>query len=287
MLRSLRSQIFASERASAADSASSDLDGAGLLEAIVCETHRFSLHAAVIASGVNALRVKGRLRNPLSLKSFLLNDSAMIGELLRRHEEAGLDAEATSRVLQFFGELSGARATMERFFADADRLGVEPAANAHHVSLFATWTKLCASAGRAVAALDADVRSRLPDYYASNSALLRNLLTKAAAGEQPCLDESGNPSLPDLPQRRHASRRSLLQQAILRHRGKSSPVIAKDISSTGLGLERVPELKAQELVQIELTCGRRLMGLVMWIRGSSAGIKLGKPLPPNDPLLIG
>jgi hypothetical protein len=73
----------------------------------------------------------------------------------------------------------------------------------------------------------------------------------------------------------------------LRHRGKNTPVIAKDISATGLGLDRIPELKLDELVQIEMTGGRRLMGMVVWIKGVTAGIRLGKPLPPNDPLLGG
>ena len=84
-----------------------------------------------------------------------------------------------------------------------------------------------------------------------------------------------------------AARRSLLQQCVLRHRGKTATVIAKDISTTGLGLERTPELKKNELVQVELTGGRRLIGAIVWASGTSAGVKLGKPLPPNDPLLGG
>jgi hypothetical protein len=264
------------------------LDGAGLLEAIVCETHLASVHTAVIASGVNALRTRGRLKNPLVLKNFLPNESAVIGELLRRDEDAELSAASKSHILQFFRELPAARATMERFLADADRLGVERAANSHHVSLIAAWSALCDRAMSAIEALEADIRGRLPEYYAHNSVQLFGLLKKAASGQQPCLDEAGNPHLPDLPQRRQAARRSLLQECTLRHRGKASQVIARDISVTGLGIERTPpELKTGELVQIELAGGRRLMGLVVWTNGSTAGIRLGKPLTPNDPLLTG
>jgi hypothetical protein len=254
----------------------------GLLEAIVCETQTAALHAGVIASGLNAMHSGSRFKGPLALKDFIPGQSAVIGELLRSHEEAGLDPAAVSKVRALFAELAGARSSVERLLSDAAR-----AANSNLSTPLAAWTRVCQRALEAVAALDPSLRSGLPDYYRKNSSMLLKLLKDAIEGGRPCIDESGQPFLPDMPQRRRSARRSLLQQCVLRYRGKTVPVIAKDISSTGLGLERTPELKSQELVQIELNGGRRLMGIVVWTQPASAGVRLGKPLPPNDPLLVG
>jgi hypothetical protein len=282
MLQSLRSKLFTADHAEQA----TGLDGAGLLEAIVCETHAAALLVAAIASGLNALQGKAPLRNPAELKSFLPSSSTIVGELLRSHEEAGLGDIALLRMKEFLGDLAAARTGIERLFADFDRLGVQHAVS-HGAAALTAWSRLCQRAIGAVSALDADLRDRLPPYYGENSAMLLRILKSAGDGQCPCIDKAGNVVLPDMPQRRKAARRSLLQQCVLRHRGKTATVIAKDISTTGLGLERTPELKTNELVQVELTGGRRLIGVVVWASRTSAGVKLGKPLPPNDPLLAG
>lgn len=286
MLQSLRSKVFTADRNEQAEQATG-LDGTGLLEAIVCETQTAALHVAAIASGLNALRAKAPLRAPVDLKNFLPSSSAVIGELLRSHEEAGLGAGTLLHLNEFFSELSAARPGIERLLADFERLGVEHAAGHGNASTFAGWSRLCQRAHEAVSALDADLRHRLPAYYAENTAMLLRLLKGAGDGQQPCIDKAGNVVLPDMPQRRRTTRRSLLQQGILRYRGKTAAIMAKDISTTGVGLEHTPELKPEELVQIELTGGRRLFGVIVWASGTSAGVKLGKVLPPNDPLLVG
>ena len=286
MLQSLRSKLFTADRNESAEQATG-LDGNGLIEAIVCETQTAALQVAAIVSGLHALRAKAALRNPAELKNFLPGGSAVIGELLRSHEEAGLDPKTLLNVKEFFGELSAARPGIERLLADVERLGAEHPSSHNQVSASAAWSRLCQHALAAVSALDADLRHRLPPYYGENAAMLAGVLKTAGDGQHPCIDKAGNIVLPNMPQRRRTTRRSLLQQGMLRYRGKMSSVIAKDISTTGLGLERAPELKIQELVQVELTGGRRLMGVIVWASGSSAGVKLGKPLPPNDPLLVG
>lgn len=284
MLQSLRSKLFTAERPGAEQPAG--LDGMGLLEAIVCETQTAALHAAVIASALTALQSGGHMRGPQALKDFVPGQSAVIGELLRSHEEAGLDAAAVLKVKALFSELASARGGMDRLIADAGRLGAEQSSFNYNPTL-AQWSKVCQRALDAVTALDPSLRSGLPEYYSRNSTMLAKLLKGTIEGRQPCINEAGQPFLPDMPQRRRTARRSLLQQVMLRYRGKTAPVIAKDISTTGLGLERAPDLKSQELVQIELNGGRRLIGLVVWTKDGSAGVRLGKPLPPNDPLLIG
>ncbi len=285
MLQSQRSKVFTAGRAETpaarADAPPNALDGVTLLEAIVCEMQTEAMHAAVVASGLNALRLKQRVKAPQSLKHFLPRDSAVVGELLRSHEEAGLSGEATARLREVLAALTASRAGAERFLAEGGRDGEQLSA------LSGQWMRLGEQLADALKHLQPEISGGLPDYYAGNSATLVKILTSVAGGAHPCIDTAGDVVLPELTQRRRAARRSLLQQVMLRHRGKNTPVIAKDISATGLGLERVPELKLEELVQIEMTGGRRLMGMVVWIRGAAAGIRLGKPLPPNDPLLGG
>jgi hypothetical protein len=281
MLQSLRSKLFTAERQGMPE-ASADLDGAGLLEAITCETQAAALHAAIITSVLTALQSGGRVKGPLVLKDFVRGKSAVIGELLRAHEEAGLDADTMRTVKALFSELALARGSMARLLADAAR----PGAKLSYGAAIVEWVSVCRRALDAVTALDPSLRA-LPDYYSRNTSMLVQLLKDAVEGRQPCIDASGQPYLPEMPQRRKTVRRSLLQQCVLRYRGKTVPVIAKDISTTGLGLERAPDLKLDELVQIELNGGRRLMGLVAWTKGTSAGVRLGKPLPSNDPLLVG
>jgi hypothetical protein len=286
MLQSLRSKVFTAGRAEAPasghpDTPASALDGIALLEAIVCETQTQALHAVVVASGINALRLKRPVRSPQSLKNFLPRETTVVSELLRSHDEAGLTARAAAELRDMFIALAAARAGADRFFVGGGQEGE------HAAALAAQWSHLCDQAAGSLKALASEAAGRLPDYYADNSATLLKMLESVAGGAQPCIDAAGDIALPDLPQRRRAARRSLLQQVTLRYRGKNAPVIAKDISATGLGLDRVPELKLEELVQIEMTGGRRLMGMVVWIKGVTAGVRLGKPLPPNDPLLGG
>jgi len=290
MLQSLRKKVAVPDRAQeisgAADTANG-LDAVGLLEAIVCETHTAALHTMVIAGSMNAFRTRDLVKAPATLRNFLPEKSAMIDGLLRSHEEAGLKVNVVKALRDFFAEVSALRGEAERFLADAGKPGADPSTNSVYAAIRADWVRLSEHAIDTLVLLDTAMKGRVPNYYAENSATLLKLLKQTAGGHHPCFDDSGHISLPDLPQRRRAARRSLLQQCTLRYRGKSAPVIAKDISATGLGLERIPDLKASEVVQIELTGGRKLMGLVMWVRGTSAGIRLGRALLPNDPLLIG
>ncbi|HVY43931.1 MAG TPA: PilZ domain-containing protein [Hyphomicrobiaceae bacterium] len=287
MLQSLRSKLFTPEPTATGEQAG-ELDGTGLLEAIVCETQTAALHAAVVLSGLNALQAGGRIKGPLALKDFILGQSAVIRELLRAHEEAGLDTDTMVKIHALFDELASARITMERLLADAGRPAAERPANVSYGAAVAEWSRVCHRALDAASALESGFESRgLPDYYSKNSRMLERLLTDAIEGRSPCVDDAGQPFLPDMPQRRRSARRSLLQQCSLRYRGKTAPVIAKDISTTGMGIERTPDLKNQELVQIELNGGRRLIGLVVWTKGTTAGVRFGKHLPPNDPLLVG
>lgn len=285
MLQSLRSKVFTAGRVEApasghADAPASALDGVALLEAIVCETQTQAIHAVVVASGLNALRFKRPIKNIQAIKNFVPRETTVVSELLRSHEEAGLGARAAVQLRDMFAAVAAARIGAERFFAAG---GPE----SERAVMAQQWSGVCDQVAEGLKGLAAETAGRLPDYYADNSATLAKMLSSVAGGAQPCIDASGDVVLPDLPQRRRAARRSLLQQVTLRHRGKNTPVIAKDISATGLGLDRVPELKLEELVQIEMTGGRRLMGMVVWIKGVTAGIRLGKPLPPNDPLLGG
>ncbi|MEE9589053.1 MAG: PilZ domain-containing protein, partial [Hyphomicrobiaceae bacterium] len=83
------------------------------------------------------------------------------------------------------------------------------------------------------------------------------------------------------------ARRTLCQPCIVTHNRKTSEAFVRDVSSGGLGLERVSQLVPDSIVFVELPSGRRFAGVVAWCDGSTAGIRFAKPLLPNDPLLWG
>jgi hypothetical protein len=72
-----------------------------------------------------------------------------------------------------------------------------------------------------------------------------------------------------------------------KHNRKTSEAFVRDVSAGGLGLERVPQLVPDSIVFVELPSGRRFAGTVAWCDNAAAGIRLSKPLLPNDPLLLG
>ena len=138
--------------------------------------------------------------------------------------------------------------------------------------------RVCANRSLRLASPGDQTTGRVPDYYSENSSTLVKMLMSVAGALN---HASTRPVMSSFRICRNAAAprgEAFLQQVTLRHRGKNSAVIAKDISATGLGLDRVPELKLEELVQIEMTGGRRLMGMVVWIRGSSCRHQIGQAL---------
>jgi PilZ domain-containing protein len=255
-----------------------------IIEALVCETHAAALLAATIASAINAFRRPDTERSERELRPYVPSEPALISVLRNHMLEADLDRNTVEVIVGFFDDLGPARAALNQYFSDANKLGDERASALHLLTLSNAWQRACEAALDAVRQLHGYL-GRLPAQYTSNSKAIMGVLQNVAHGGSPCLDANGKIALPDLPQKRLAARRTICQPCTITYNRITAQAFVRDVSAGGFGLERVPQLAPKTLVLIELPSGRRFTGVVAWCKDSTAGIRFSRPLLPNDPLL--
>jgi len=263
-----------------------DLGGIQLFEALVSDTHAAALRTAAIASSVNALSAGLLLKSPQLLQAILPQQPTVLAELPRCQKELGLKLDTPPILKAFFDSFGHAGTCIAAFCEDADRSGIERAVFLHFTNLSTVWRRVSDLALKAVAALHPEILRCLPQRYGENTAVLRKLLEQVLRGERPCLDVNGVPFLPELPQRRPAARLEINRPCVVEHQGKTVRAIVRDISSSGVGLERAPDLVPLKVAVIEFDDGRCLAGVVVWSKAGKAGIKFDSPLGPTDPFLV-
>jgi len=259
-----------------------------LLEKLITDTQGAGLLTAATTSAVNAMRQPGVVRAPNELQSYLPDPNGMLFAMRVLERQSHLPLSTTAAVSTFFASLDPALGEMERYFADANLIGVERAIALHQFSLANIWRRASYTAAEAVTELAQVNQACLPSLYELSAGILGRLLNAAAQGQSPCLMANGLPFLPALPQRRRAARRILGQAATVTLDGNTQRVYARDVSQGGIGLEQVElQLPVGEIAIVTLCTGRRFTGTVAWHKTRRAGISLTIPLAPNDPLLWG
>ena len=257
-----------------------------LFEALVCETHHAAAMTAIVASCINASAQSSHNLDRATIDRFLPHEPAVLLSLTRR---SLLDIEPLSEtqdvVDAYFVALRVLRRAIETHFFDSAEIGADRAHVINSKRLTMAAKRACHEGLRAVRALEIETPGRLPELYCDHAQALSALLIDAERGGQPCLDERNQPFLPKLPQRRRSTRRTLGQNCRLLYRNAILSAFAKDVSEGGLGLLRVPFLRADDAVTVELETGRRFKGSVAWIRGESAGVRFDHPLSSADPIL--
>ena len=257
-----------------------------LFEALVCETHHAAAMTAIVASTIHAAVAERLPLERAAADRFLPPESAVLLSLSRRSLlEVEPLTETQDVVDGFFLALRVLRRHLGTYFFDAGELGQHRALVIHGQRLSMAASASCHEAFRAVRALESETPGRLPELYSDHASELCRLLLSSERGEMPCIDASGQPYLPALPQRRRSMRRSLGQMCRILHRKAILSGFAKDISESGIGLLRVPFLVTDDVVTVELANGRRFRGAVIWCRGEAAGLKFDAPLAANDPML--
>lgn len=256
-------------------------------ESLVGELHLASMQVAVVTSGVNALQAGMKLRNALSLQELgpSLPDAETITLPLTCRQELGIGLAKVAVVREFFRDLGPAQRDVEMFCRDAQKFGEEEAGFLDLPGLCDRWRVLSVRAFAAVAGLEADVVRCLPARYERNTRLLKQLLRAVIDGKHPCVGLDSIIKLPDLPQRRAAVRPNVNLRCAVEYQGMTFQAVAKDLSTSGVGLEEAPPLRPHTVVVLEFENGQWLAGLVVWSKGTRAGIKLDVPLSPGHPLL--
>ncbi len=258
-----------------------------LLETIVTDTQTAALLTATIASFANAMHLPGTARTQPELQMFLPRDPAVLAGFRRWASEAGVSLNTAETVSAFFADLGPARRQMQRYFTDANAIGLDRAGALHRLTLTSAWRGACRSAAAAVRHVATETEDDLPELYVLSAGVLGRILDAAALGETPCIDTEGQPFLPALPQRRNSARRILGQMARISAASRTVQAYVRDVSAGGFGLEQIPSFDTGQVLSIELACGRRFTGTIVWYKAGRAGLRLNRTLTPNDPLLWG
>lgn len=259
---------------------------APLFEALVCETHHAAAMSAIVASCINGSAKGSHRLDHTQVDRFFPAKPAVLMSLTRRSLlEVEPLAETQDVIDAFFDAMRGLRHALDTYFDDAAAIGADRASVVQARRMSNAAGSLCHEALRAVHALEIETPGRLPALYCDHAAALTRLLLDAERGGTPCLDRKGSPFLPELPQRRHSTRRTLGQNCRLLYHKVVVSAFAKDISEGGIGLLRAPFLRTDDLVTVELDNGRRFRGLVAWTRGEAAGVRFFGMLSSTDPLL--
>lgn len=259
--------------------------GDRLFEHLISETHAIAVGVAVVATAANALHDGQRAIRPSDIARFAPDDAAlrMLLPVLIDHE--AIDDALMPGLLTFLDDLAFGSAGLNAFLDDCEALSAPRAAILHAHRLQACWRALARDTKTLLLDLERAPGASLPDLHRLNARVVSALLSGAANGLKPCLDETGRLYVPPLPQKRRAPRRAVLQNCLVHGPHHMQTGFVRDASAGGLGLGRVAGLKRGDRVRVDFVSGRQFHGTIQWITGASAGMRFDAPLSPSDALV--
>lgn len=147
-----------------------------------------------------------------------------------------------------------------------------------------TWRRAC---GAAIACIEnlTPPSDATPKNRAGPNAHTLAILRMAARGASPCIEADGRITIPGWAERRREPRRSVQRAASLQIGQRMMPVMIRDVSTSGLGLDCPAEATPGERVVVRLPGNRMLPGEVAWADGKRIGIRLDQRLVESDQLL--
>jgi hypothetical protein len=145
------------------------------------------------------------------------------------------------------------------------------------------WRELCQSA---IDILDKAVARGVElDQQSTRLPRLRNILTRAAAGESPCIMADGTIEIPGIAERRQQPRYSVSWQAWLQAEGDWQPITLFDISRGGIGAEAAIGVTAGQTVNL-VVGDHNLQGKIAWASTGRFAVQFDGPLAHDDNLLV-
>lgn len=270
---------FAAEKSLAAESL--------LIRALVQEIHTAAQLTAGAASAIN-MTLRSRPTRALSDASALIADFPVrLDNWPQRILEEELSADTLEGIAGFYAAFRHGRERLALFEVEAKQIGLGRASTLHLAPLTTSWRLTARLARMASSDVTRDAKDILPDESIANTRILDAALTRIIAGEAVCCQSDGTIIVPALSERRRAPRRSLLQTAQIRAGSSAFTAFARDVSSDGMGLTRMPKLAIGTKLMVELSCGRTFSGTIAWSDGINTGMRFDCPLRLTDPLIFG
>lgn len=258
-----------------------------LVRALVHEVQTGALLTAGAASAINMAGARSGARALSEARTLIADFPAQLEQWPKTILEAELARQTLEDVAQFYAAFRKARSHLQAFETDAREIGLDRASPLHLPALTKAWRLAARDAGHAVTGISLDAERDLPSNFAVNAKTIHSMLDRAAAGEPVCCQRDGTIILPQLAERRRAPRRSLLQTARVTSGSATFTAFARDISTGGIGLTRMPPMIPGSPITVDLSCGRSFRCKVAWSEGSNTGAQFERPLLPTDPLIFG
>jgi hypothetical protein len=259
--------------------------GDRLFEHLISETHATAVGVAVVATAVNALNDWRSVVRPGEIARFAPDDAPLRTLLPVLIEHDAIDEPLTSAIISFLDDLAFANTGLNAFLDDCETLSLPRAAIVHARMLQACWRALAREAKTVMLDLENSSALPLPDLHGQNARIVSSLLSGAANGLKPCLDDAGRLYVPPLPQKRRSPRRAVLQNCMVHGPHQLQTGFVRDASAGGLGLGRISGLKRGDRVRVDFVSGRQFHGTIQWVTGTSAGMRFDAPLSPGDVLV--
>lgn len=258
-----------------------------LARAFVQETHVVGLMTAGAASAVNYASQFGTSQPLIAASDLIAGFTPRIEQWPKRILSEQLSRDAFHQAAEFFAAFRNADAALREYAKEGSTLGIERAASLHIANLLREWRDAAQYGQMAIKTISEDAAPLLPEEDLRSSEILMKTLHRIVQSEPLCCGNDGTIVLPQLAERRRSPRKSLLQDARIRIGNKQFDAFARDISSGGLGLTRMPPFQPGMIIDVELACGRAFRGRIAWSRGEDAGMTFDEALSPTDPLIFG
>jgi hypothetical protein len=259
--------------------------GDRLFEHLISETHATAVGVAVVATAANALNDWRSLIRASEIARFAPDEAPLRTLLPVLIAHGAVDAATVADIDAFLSDLAFANAELEAFLDDCEAITLPRAAILHARTLQVAWRGLARETKTLMLDVEHASTTPLPDLHGQNARVVSALLTGAANGLKPCLDDAGRLYVPPLPQKRRSPRRAVLQNCLVHGPHQLQTGFVRDVSAGGLGLGRIAGLKRGDRVRVDFISGRQFHGTIAWVTGASAGMRFDAPLSPGDALV--
>lgn len=165
--------------------------------------------------------------------------------------------------------------------AYSDGVGYEPAPSiVDPIALADSWRRTCTAALALFRTIAQHLDTAGVKDINEDESRLISLLSRAEAGEYPCIDDDERINIPGWAERRREQRRQLVLPARAAIAGLVQPVLILDASANGLGM--LATGRAGDNIHVALSNDAELTGTIKWERHGRIGVELDSQIDPDQ-----